>query len=235
MYHERLDGPSPSLDAIQPVVMTCARDTSLMRMFVESYARRIADALPPPLASVDLTAAVTLPGDYVSLLHRLGPAAVAIHPRLGDATDFESINDAAYAALDHGLNGLGRRECLLFLEDDVVFSGRFIPFLAGVRLAPDAGLYTLYQPFGGYGSAVVPTRRFFGTQCLMMPKRAVEVVLEDRGKSSEWPTLTYDLRWARSLARRGYKLYGSLESYVQHVGGISRYGSESHRSETFVE
>lgn len=233
MRHEPPD--ALSLDAIQPVVMTCPRDASLTRRFVDSYVRVVADALPAPLVSVDLTAGSKLPGGYVASLHRLAPAAVAIHPRVVGATDFESINDAAYAVLALGLEEMGGREHLLFLEDDVVFSGRFVAFLSGLRLEPDAGLYTLYQPFGGYGSSVVKMRHFFGTQCLVMPRRAARDILADRGESTQRSELTYDLRWARSLARCGYKLYGALESYVQHVGGISRYGSEPHRSETFVE
>ena len=232
-----LDGPPErvKLERIAPVIMTCARDVDLTRQFIDSYIQRIGCALPSPLLSVDLTSSVQLPGRYIALLQRLSPTSVAIHPRTDAVTEVESINDAAYSALSSGLSEIGDRDYLLFLEDDVVFSSQFLTFLSDLSLEKDAGLYTFYQPFSGYGSAVIKTSHFFGTQALLLPKRGVEEILADRRESYRWTSLTYDLRWSRSLALCGFKFYGSLKSYVQHIGSASRYGSASHRSETFVE
>ena len=233
-----LEGPSQavSLERIQPVVMTCALAILyLTEQFVASYEERVGSALPAPVVSVDLTAGTSLPDQYLGLLDRLRPVAVTTHPRLSGATDFESINDAAYAALESGLRETNGCEDLLFIEDDVLFSSKLIEFLSGLRLEPDTGLYTLYQPFSGYGSTVIPSRHFFGTQCLVLPCRAAKEILADRHKGWLCPTLTYDLRWTRSLSFAGYKLYGAIKSYVQHVGIVSRYGSGAHRSDTFVE
>jgi Methyltransferase domain len=231
-----LEGPPRIVEPekILPVVMSCARDVPLMRKFVESYTRRIGAALPAPVVSVDLTAGARLPGDYVSLLDRLAPAVVAVHSRVPDVTERASVNDAAFAVLASGIAEIGGREYLLFVEDDVLFSERFIPFLSRLRLERDTGFYTLYQPFSGYGSALVEPRRFFGTQCLLFPTDAVAEILKDRHEKPA-AALTYDLHWSRILASCGYRLYGALESYVQHIDAPSRYGSGSHRSETFAE
>jgi SAM-dependent methyltransferase len=231
-----LDGPPRAVqsDMVLPVIMTCARDVSLTRRFVESYTRQLGAALPSPVISVDLTAGARLPGDYVSLLDRLGPAVVTVHSRVLELTERASINDAAFAVLASGMAEIGDREYLLFIEDDVLFSGQFLPFLSRLRLERDAGFYTLYQPFSGYGSAQIEPRRFFGTQCLLFPKNAVAEILKDRHSQKPEAALTYDLQWSRILASCGYKLYGALESYVQHIAAPSRYGSGSHRSGTFV-
>jgi hypothetical protein len=232
-----LDGPPRlvHLDSILPVVMTCARDATLTGQFVQSYAQRIGGALPPPVISVDLTAGTKFPGVYMSFLDRLSPEVVSVHPRLPGVTERESINDAAFAVLASGMAEIGDRQYLLFVEDDVRFSERFIPHLSQLRLGRDAGFYTLYQPFGGYGSDVIDPRRFFGTQCLLFPRGAVAELLTERVPRDREETTTYDLQWARSLELSGYKLYGALESYVQHIEAPSRYGSGSHHADTFVE
>lgn len=45
----------------------------------------------------------------------------------------------------------------------------------------------------------------------------------------------YDIRWSRFLAHRGYVLYCTDHSFVQHLPGTSRlHGSGTHMSHRFL-
>lgn len=226
---------------ITPVILSCAAETGYTRRFVESYLNQVGWRLAPPVVIVDLTRGNRLPGSYLNLLADLKPRAVHIHPRItGDGTylvnDYDSVQDAAFYALDKGLEEAAGEDWFLFLEDDVEVSSELVNWLTGTSLDPHAGFYSLYQSGGGYGSRVIPPSRFCCTQCVLFPKRSVELVLSNRRLTEDMPK-GYDTRWALLLGRvLKRQLFASDLSYVQHFGAESRLGSPSgrHRSDRFV-
>jgi SAM-dependent methyltransferase len=231
-----LENPSKAvrLEAITPVILTCARNIPLVERFVDSFVAHVGQALAGPVVVVDLTASCRLPGDYWPLIGRVSPSAVYMHTRPYGMSDKESINDAAFFSLACGMQEMGGREYLLFMEDDILFSSRLITYLTGLHLESDAGFHTLYLPGGEYGSAVIEPYRFYGTQCLLFPKHSVQLILDNREEMERRFSPNYDLRWAQYLGARGFKLYAAPQSYVQHMGAVSRMGSGSHSSCNFV-
>jgi hypothetical protein len=221
--------------SILPVILTCERDLRVTRQFVSSL-RAIRAELAPPVAVIDLSGTERLSGEYVALLSSTGPRAVYVHPREPGMSPYDSVQEAANFALARALEEAGPDDYILFMEDDIYFSSRFTAKLNSIYLGPETGFVTLYHPGDGYGFHIVNPEHFYGTQCLMFTRRAVEEIVRDRDymMANFWPG--YDIRWSRFLASRGYVLYCTDRSYVQHVQSPSRlHGHASvHVSRQFV-
>lgn len=226
---------SIKLDKILPVMLSCARNKVFVEQMLQSFDEQVGEALPSPTLVVDLTGSQRLPGDYFALLSKLSPASVHIHPRAQGLSDKESINDAAFFALECGLTEMKDQEFLLFLEDDILFSSQFIPYLKDLKVEGDAGFVTLYLPGNDYGTSVIEPYKFYGTQAVLFPKEVIQVILDNRKEMEAKYSPNYDLRWAQYLGSCGYKLYAAPQSYVQHTGTSSRLGSGYHSSCSFVE
>jgi hypothetical protein len=214
--------------------MTCARSVPTVETFVGSYLAHVGRGIPWPVVIVDLTASSRLPRSYLALLDRLSPVAIYFHARCPGVSDYDSIQDAAFFALRCGSEEIVGHEYLLFLEDDIVFSSRFLPFLSKLVLEEDTGLYTFYLPGDGFGSAVIEPFRYYGTQCVCLPKDVLPLILDNRQEMERRFSPGYDQRWANFLGARGFKLYASPQSYVQHIGVTSRIGSGYHWSRCYV-
>ena len=224
---------------VQPVILTCSLDDSTTRSFVESY-RRLEYPLEPPIVVVDITKSRRLSPTYLSSINGLRPRMVEIHPAEHRRTAWLSVQDAAARALRLGLNHVGDGDSVLFVEDDIVFSSRFSQALGEMTVEPDAGFVTLFQPKSRYPSLVISPRLFYGTQCILFPYSALKDLVECWPRISRWARLRwgfksgYDIVWANHLASRGYKLYRTEHSYVQHIGLSSRLGNTTGPAGDFV-
>jgi hypothetical protein len=191
--------------------------------------------LEDPIVVVDVSASPKLSPAFLTVLSRLHPKAVIIHSRPPEMNFYDSVQDAADFTLQTALEEMNGSSHCLFLEDDIVFSSRFASRLARLPTLEQWGFLTFYLPGSGYGSAEIDPDRFYGTQCILLPREALEVLVRDRLRmNSEFPP-GYDIRWSRFLASRGYKLFATEHSYVQHISRESRlHGQSTHASDCFI-
>lgn len=229
------------LNQISPVILTCARNLTYMRSFAKSFVEHVVERLPAPNVVVDITAGPILPAPYIDLVASLRPRCVTIHSKAHGLSDGDSVQHGAFFALQHALNMLNDGEqYVMFLEDDIVFSSRFLWALNDANLTQDMAFYTLYQPFNGYGdtdtisSDKIHGGFFFGTQCMVFPVKTVELLLKHQLEIERTYPPGYDLRWSRFLDHRGKVAYTARKSYVQHIGTNSRLGCMAHVSSNFV-
>jgi hypothetical protein len=144
------------------------------------------------------------------------------------------VQEAVHFAFQRVLEETREGDRILFVEDDIVFSKRFNEKLRTLNLNPDTGLFTLYLPGNEYGSTVIDPRRFYGTQCVLFPRRPLQEIVANWDEIKRRIPPGYDIRWSRFLGERGYKLYGTERSYVQHLQTVSRlHGESSHVSHKF--
>lgn len=148
---------------------------------------------------------------------------------------YESVQDAANFALRTALEEIDDDSHVLFLEDDIIFSSHFLDRLAPVRSESGFGLFTFYLPGHGFGGERIAPNDFYGTQCVLFPRNAVEVIVQGREEMDKQFPPGYDFRWARYLASMGFSLHATEKSYVQHLGTLSRLsGGNQHYSHVFV-
>ncbi len=218
-----------------PVILSCDRTPDILARFVASF-NSVRRALAPPLVIVDSSGSPRLSARYLGLLAELAPRAVVLHPPQPGLSCYDSVQHAAAFALATGRAELGPGQALLFLEDDVVFSTKFGAALREVPLTDDVGFVTLYQPGSGYGAREVNPEHFYGTQCVLFPKSAVELLVAGEEDMRTRLRPGYDLRWSRYLAEHQRRLCTTERSYVQHLGARSRLhpGQGSHDSACFV-
>ena len=142
-------------------------------------------------------------------------------------SSYDSVQNGMGSILARALQETREGDAILFLEDDIVFSTRFLQTLQALDMPDDAGFISLFQPGTGYGSRVIDPGRFYGTQCVLFPRRAVQEMVD------HWDLLInnflpgYDIRWSRFLASRGYRLYCTDRAYVQHIGRYSALHARS--------
>jgi hypothetical protein len=86
---------------------------------------------------------------------------------------------------------------------------------------------SLYQPGAGYGSHVIDPNRFYGNQCILFPRRVVQEMVDHWEEMMTNFLPGFDIRWSRFLASRGYRLYCTDRSYVQHIGKDSALHARS--------
>ena len=220
---------------VVPLILTCDRDADLTARFVESF-NAVRPALARPVVVIDTSGGDKLSARYLSLVAALDPRAVFVHPREPGVSVYDSVQEAAGFALAKALEETREGDLVLFLEDDVRFSVKFPARLRAVReLASDAGFLTFYLPGRGYGSAVVPPEKFYGTQCVLFPRPRVAEIVSNWADIKRRLPPGYDIRWSRFLAERGYRLYAAEASYVQHLESVSRlHGHTNHVSQAFV-
>ena len=90
------------------------------------------------------------------------------------------------------------------------------------------------MPGNEYGSTVIDPHKFYGTQCVLFPRRPLQEIVANWDEIKRRIPPGYDIRWSRFLGERGYKLYGTEHSYVQHLQAESRlHGHASHVSHKF--
>lgn len=220
--------------SVTPVILTCEADLALTAQFVTSF-RSVRAVLNAPVVLLDLSCAATLSDEYLRLLASLEPTALYTHPAEANMSQYDSVQEAANLALEMALRESAPHDYILFMEDDILFSSRFPEKVVNTYLGPETGFFTMYLPGDGYGSDRLDPNAFYGTQCLLFTRKAVEQIKNDREEMMTrfWPG--YDIRWSRLLADKGYVLYASDCSYVQHLPGTSRlHGQSSHRSNRFV-
>lgn len=218
---------------VVPLILSCDRDTQLTARFVESF-RTVQSDLARPVVVVDTSANDRLSAEYLALVAALHPRAVFVHPREADEDTYNSVQEAVNFAFVKALAETRADELILFVEDDVAFSSGFLEQLRTVEIAPDAGMLTFYLPGDGYGSRVVNPGHFYGTQCVLFPRRAVTEIVENWLDIKRRIPPGYDIRWSRFLGERGYKLYSTDRSYVQHLPSVSRlHGHSNHTSNVF--
>jgi hypothetical protein len=221
--------------SILPVILTCDADVALTRTFATGF-RNVQHALKPPVLLVDQSKRPQLSGEYLAQLASLGPQAVYVHPAEAGMSPYDSVQEAANHALALALQHAQAGDHVLFVEDDVVFSSRFAEKVANTYLGPETGFLTLYAAGEGYGSDVVAPSHFYGSQCLLFTRQAVaEIVHNVRFMMANFMP-GYDIRWSRFLAHKGYILYTTDFSYVQHVPRQSRLHGHSgnHISNRFL-
>jgi GT2 family glycosyltransferase len=217
-----------------PLILTCCRDVGITERFADSFGS-VRHAMEAPRVFVDLSNATRLPGRYLRALESLRPAWIEFHPREPGMNIYDSVQEAATTALAAVLPDSGPQDRILFLEDDILFSSRFGEALTQVKVDSETGFVTMYLPGTGYGSEEIQADQFYGTQCILFSRRAVEQITAGREEMQSTIPPGYDIRWSRYLAAKGFRLRATRESYVQHIGGNSRlHGTTSHASSVFL-
>ena len=135
---------------------------------------------------------------------------------------YDSVQEAANLALKLALENSAPEDYILFMEDDIAFSSRFAEKVANTYLGPETGFLTLYLPGNGYGFHILDSSHFYGTQCILFTRKAVEEIILNREYMMANFLPGYDIRWSRFLAHKGYVLYCTDASYVQHLPRHSR-------------
>jgi hypothetical protein len=206
------------MDRVVPLILTCDRDA--LREFVASF-HRVRTAMEEPIVVIDMSTVERLSAEYLTLIASMEPRAVFVHGRESGMKSYDSVQFGIGFVLAKAVAETAESESILFLEDDVVFSSCFVEALQALELPADAGFVSMYLPGDGFGSRIINPEEFWGTQCILFPRWAVQEMAEN------WDHLManfqpgYDIRWSRYLAARGYKLYCTDRSYVQHVGKYS--------------
>lgn len=219
---------------VAPVILTCDRDPEITHRFAESF-RLVRGGMEDPVVVVDLSGSSKLSRGFLGALAALEPKVIAIHPRQSSMGFYESVQDAADFALATVLEESGEDCDCLFLEDDIVFSSRFLEQLRTTWWESGAGFLTFYLPGDGFASREVDPERFYGTQCVLFARDAVECLVRERADMHARFPPGYDIRWSRYLASKGYKLYATEESHVQHLSTRSRlHDDATHASNRFV-
>jgi GT2 family glycosyltransferase len=219
---------------VVPVILTCDRDHAVTSRFVDSF-RSVRGGLESPVVVVDVSASAKLSPKFIEMLQALEPKVIAIHPPQASMNFYESVQDAAHFALGTALEESDENSHCLFLEDDIVFSSRFPDRLAQVRLENGFGFLTFYLPGNGFGNEQIDPSRFYGTQCVLFPRNSVERLVREKNEMHAQFPPGYDIRWSRYLAAKGYPLYATERSYVQHLSTLSRlHGHGTHASNCFV-
>lgn len=220
--------------SVLPVILTCEGEPAIARQFILGF-RNVRHAMKPPVVLIDQSRAPRLSGRYLADIAALEPAGVFIHPREASVSAYDSVQVAANLALVFALQESDESDYVLFLEDDLLFSSRFADLVCNTYLGPETGFLTFYLPGHGYGSNVVDPSRFYGSQCLLFTRAAVERIVQGCEEMMANFLPGYDIRWSRFLAHSGYTLYATDRSYVQHQPAISRlHGHGSHTSSLFV-
>lgn len=219
---------------IVPVILTCARDLEATRRFAASF-QHVKHGMAHPIVVIDESQPGACAGEHRGLVATLDPAIVHVHPPEPGLSAYDSVQWAAHFALARALEGTAPGDRILFLEDDVIFAASFVDRLHAIRIDDDTGFITLYLPGHGYGGPEVNPGHFYGTQCLLFPRWAVEaIVAHVEFVHATFPP-GYDIRWSRYLAHLGYKLWQTDVSLVQHDPARSRlHGSSSHCSFVFA-
>jgi hypothetical protein len=219
---------------VAPVILACDRDAALTRRFAESF-RSVRDWMEDPLIVVDVSSSTKLSRAFLQSIALVEPKLVQIHSRPYGVSLYDSVQDAAQCALTTVIEESGLECNCLFLEDDVVFSSKFAGRLGAARLAEGDGFLTFYLPGDGFGSQEIVPERFYGTQCLLFSREAVELLAREREEMWARFPPGYDIRWSRFLASKGYKLYATERSYVQHLSTESRlHSGATHASNSFI-
>jgi hypothetical protein len=219
---------------VLPVILTCGAKLKVTKKFAASFAN-VMCALEPAIVFIDQSGSPTLSAEYLAVVSSIGPAAVYVHPREIGMSTYDSVQEAANLALAAALHHSDESDYILFLEDDIVFSSQFSRTITNTHLNPETGFLTLYQPGSGYGSLVVDPSRFYGSQCLLFTRKAVDEIVRGRDKMMANFPAGYDIRWSKFLAQQGYVLYCTDRSYVQHQSSRSRLRSKKlHRSDCFL-
>jgi hypothetical protein len=165
----------------------------------------------------------------------MNPKTIAIHARENGMNTYDSVQEAANFGFKKVLEETKADDLILFLEDDIIFSAYFLKKLHSLRIAHDTGFITFYLPGSEYGAPVIDPARFYGTQCVLFPRKSIEEIVNNYDDIKSRIPPGYDIRWSRFLAERGYKLYGTDYSYVQHLQAPSRlHGHSSHVSNSFL-
>jgi GT2 family glycosyltransferase len=220
-------------ERVVPLILSCDRNTGLMEQFVASF-RTVSAGLQPPVVVIDTSHAPKLSGKYLSLVAALAPASVYVHAREAGMSTYDSVQEAVHFAFQRVIEETREGDRILFIEDDIIFSKRFNEKLRSLRIDPDTGLFTLYLPGNEYGSTVIDPHKFYGTQCVLFPRRPLQEIVANWDEIKRRIPPGYDIRWSRFLGERGYKLYGTEHSYVQHLQTVSRlHGQASHVSHKF--
>jgi hypothetical protein len=218
-----------------PLILTCDRDLATMRQFTSSF-QTVQAGLASPVVVIDTSHSLRLSAEFLVMVAGLITRAIYIHPPEPCMSEYDSVQEASTFALKRALEETEGADQILFLEDDIVFSSRFLEKLRSLDVPADTGFVTFYLPDHEYGADIIDPNRFYGTQCLLLPRRAVEEIVAqiEYIKAKFYPG--YDIRWSRFLAERGYRLYSTDQSYVQHLGTTSRlHRHHSHFSDCFVE
>jgi hypothetical protein len=220
--------------SICPVILTSEGELSVMHEFVLGF-RNVRHVLKRPVVLIDISRSPNLSGTYLAQVAALEPRNVHLHPRETNMSVYDSVQEAANIALSLALDAADEGDHILFLEDDLLFSSRFSDKVANTYLGPETGFFTLYPPGDGYGSDVVQSSHFYGSQCLLFTRSAVTRIVEEREEMMANFLPGYDIRWSRFLAHKNYVLYAADHSYVQHQPCVSRlHGQRSHTSNRFV-
>jgi SAM-dependent methyltransferase len=218
---------------IVPLILTCDRNVEITEQFIASYLA-LQPKLPDPVVVLDLSSSTRLSGKYLSLINSITPKVVHVHPQETAMSAYDSVQEAAFFALEKGLAESQEGDAILFLEDDIRFSASFAVELGGVQLAADVGMVALYSPGNGYGANPINPQHFYGTQCVLFPRPVVAEIVANRDYIMKRFYPGYDIRWSRYLGERGYKIYATEKTYVQHLGERSiLHGGTSHTSNRF--
>src|ERR1044072_584976 len=167
------------LSHIVPLILTCDRNLSITEQFTASY-QALKPKLRDPVVVLDLSSSTTISGKYLSLISSINPKVVHIHPREAAMSAYDSVQEAAFFALEKGLAESQEGDAILFLEDDILFSASFAVELSTLQLGADVGLVALYAPGNGYDRNPIDPNHFYGTQCVLFPRAVVAEMVANR-------------------------------------------------------
>jgi hypothetical protein len=153
-------------------------------------------------------------------------------------------------------------ENIIYMEDDVIFSSKFPEAVKEVseHLQDKCDFITLYSPTlrgtnsydtsrkitaNGYTTKngvpsydfvhAIDGNHFYGTPCVSFNRKVLEQIKGEWGWADTLGRV-WDHKWGQYMNRKGYRMYATRKSYVQHLAGYSNIErrSRSLQSKIFV-
>jgi hypothetical protein len=249
--HQRVRKAQLQISQIKPVFLTYAKSRKLSTT-VESFIRHVAieSDIRPAILVIDLDQDDYISAEVLEIASDWVCDYVCVHPYKYNTNGpdigekYYSVQDAAWVALRKTLHAVAEDasiQYVMWLEDDLQFSSQFVKFLEETEVPDNAGMVSLYLPNDGHASRkltnlnLVDPTKFYGTQCVIFPKRALMLMLNKEVTIRSNIAPGYDIQWSRAMKDIGLKIYESKNSYVQHVGeSLLHPEKEVHHSTCFV-
>ena len=161
------------------------------------------------------------------------------------------------------LNYSNPEENIIYIEDDVIFSSKFPEAVKGVseHLEDKCDFITLYSPTlrgtnsydtsrkitaNGYTTKdgipsydlvhAIDGNHFYGTPCVSF-NRKVLMQLREEWERADTLGRVWDHKWGKFMNLKGYRMYATRKSYVQHQSGYSNIERRERKlqSKIFIE
>jgi hypothetical protein len=212
-----------NLKEIQPLILTCERETSYISQTLKSYKElNLTEELLPVIFCIDEN--TSLSSEYLKTLDSVNNYKIVvkdIRPRtVSYCRMILNMFEYALKTCQH------ETKYFLSLEDDIQFSSKFVESLEVLEYPKDAGFITLYSSGEEYFPDTkdfiyeINWERFYGTQAILFSRETLELLVNNKDEVTETIGLQ-DIQWKNFMIKKNYKIYATYNSYVQHIGLIS--------------